>query len=142
MSNIDRSATLVSAVGAQVERGVGPRWWQENNMNFQEWWESEERDADYFLPVIAEAAWDAAVAAEREKHATLLRTVAAIGINPEGGCDPDDVAALIAQLLAAERERCAAVCEALSAQAGRNRDAVASLEGDTGYECADAIRVA
>lgn len=44
--------------------------------------------------------------------------------------------------LAAERERCAAVCDALSAKAGRIRDATGSLEGDTGYECADAIRVA
>lgn len=40
-------------------------------MTFQEWWDSEERDSDYFLPVIAEAAWDAAVAAERERCAAI-----------------------------------------------------------------------
>lgn len=73
-------------------------------MTFQEWWDSEERDADWFLPIITQTAWDAVVASERE--------------------------------------RCAAVCEALSVKAGRARDATGSLEGDTGYECADAIRVA
>lgn len=45
-------------------------------------------------------------------------------------------------LFGIERERCAAVCDALSAKAGRIRDATGSLEGGTGYECADAIRVA
>lgn len=30
-------------------------------MTFQKWWDSEPRDGDWFLPVIAQAAWDAAV---------------------------------------------------------------------------------
>ena len=38
---------------------------------------------------------------------------------------------------AAERERCAHACEALSIAAGRFPGA--SLEGDTGYECGAAI---
>ncbi len=41
----------------------------------------------------------------------------------------------------AERERCALVCEALSINAGRIRAPGGSLEGDTGFECADAIRM-
>lgn len=73
-------------------------------MTFKEWWDSEERDEDWFLPIITQAAWDAAVVSERE--------------------------------------RCAAVCEALSAKAGRILNAVGSLEGDTGYKCAEAIRAA
>lgn len=57
----------------------------------------------------------------------------------------EQAAALLLKLeaaVAAERERCAKVCEALSAKAGRIRDATGSLEGDTGYECASAIREA
>ncbi len=36
-------------------------------MSFKKWWESEERDADWYLPIIAKAAWNAGAKDEREK---------------------------------------------------------------------------
>ena len=57
-------------------------------------------------------------------------------------CEVEWIDARVAAAVLAERERCALVCEALSIRTGRNRENVGSLEGDTGYECADAILVA
>lgn len=36
-------------------------------MSFKKWWEGEERDADWYLPIISKAAWNAGVKEEREK---------------------------------------------------------------------------
>jgi hypothetical protein len=44
---------------------------QKTDMTFEEWWASEERDRDWYLPLIAEAAWNAATAAERERCAKV-----------------------------------------------------------------------
>ena len=53
---------------------------------------------------------------------------------------PDELDRFVALVAAAEREECAKMCDALSASAGRIKTCIGSLEGDTGYECATALR--
>jgi hypothetical protein len=79
------------------------------------------------------------------KHVETLRELRADHADgaPYAAALDAAISALSAQteaVVEAERERCAAVCEALSAAAGRIRVAAGSLESDTGYDCADAIR--
>ncbi len=60
-------------------------------MNFEEWWESEERDYDWYLPIIAKAAWINATKVERERCAKICEDMMGNSIDGssegyEGGC--------------------------------------------------------
>ena len=46
-------------------------------MNFKTWWESEERDADWYLPILAESAWNAALASGYTADARLVELLEA-----------------------------------------------------------------
>lgn len=45
-------------------------------MTFEEWWKSEERDFDWYLPIIAKAAWINATKIERERCTKICKECA------------------------------------------------------------------
>lgn len=49
---------------------------------FEEWWSSEKRDSDWYLPIIAWVAWQAATAAERERAAKVLENQRYMTLEP------------------------------------------------------------